>query len=410
MKNKLTFILFFLCFSVKAQFTSIPDVNFEQKLMSLGYDNVINGQVLTSIVSQVTSLYLSNCNISNLSGIQDFTMLTDLNCSNNPLTNVNLSQNVNLTSLTVGGNSFTNINNFNLNQSLINLSLTEINSNNLLLNLSNTNIEYLYLSNITLNNLNITNGSNLGFLIANSWFGNLIINTLSLQGLPNLGFISLDNYSNQNSYVSNISMDNSVSSNLQFLNVSNLNLATISPSFSQIPNLQSLYIDKCLFSSIDLSMNNQLNYLGIGNSPFINSIKACTSFIDSVNVSNCPNLSCVSLKGFLPGINSDFNLWAINAPNLDCIEVQDGDYFSLLFPSNFPSNGINLDPQVNYNTNCNNACSFSCSSASEIPEYHLEKTILKIIDITGRETTYKPNELLFYLYNDGSTEKFFVFE
>jgi hypothetical protein len=401
MKKKLTFILFFLFFSAKAQFTSIPDVNFEQKLMSLGYDNVINGQVLTSIVSQVTSLYLSNCNISNLSGIQDFTMLTALDCTNNPLTNVNLSQNVNLTSLAVGGNSFTNINNFNLNQSLINLSLTEINSNNLLLNLSNTNIENLYLGNITLNSLNVTNGSNLQTLSSSS----LSINSLSLQGLPNLTTIEFNNYLNQTGYLSNISMDNSVSSNLQFLKVANLNLATISPNFSQIPNLQYLVIDKCLFTSIDLSMNNQLKDLSTVNSPILNSIKACSSFIDSVNVSNCPSLSCLALKGFLPVINSYVNLTAINTPNLDCIEVQDGDYFSILFPTNT----MNFDPQINYSTNCNNACSFSCST-NEIPEYHIEKTILKIIDITGRETTYKPNELLFYLYNDGSTEKFFVFE
>ena len=401
MKKKLTFILFFLFFSAKAQFTSIPDVNFEQKLMSLGYDNVINGQVLTSIVSQVTSLYLSNCNISNLSGIQDFTMLTALDCTNNPLTNVNLSQNVNLTSLAVGGNSFTNINNFNLNQSLINLSLTEINSNNLLLNLSNTNIENLYLGNISLNSLNVTNGSNLQTLSSSS----LSINSLSLQGLPNLTTIEFNNYLNQTGYVSNISMDNSVSSNLQFLKVANLNLATISPNFSQIPNLQYLVIDKCLFTSIDLSMNNQLKDLSTVNSPILNSIKACSSFIDSVNVSNCPSLSCLALKGFLPVINSYVNLTAINTPNLDCIEVQDGDYFSILFPTNT----MNFDPQINYSTNCNNACSFSCST-TEIPEYHIEKTILKIIDITGRETTYKPNELLFYLYNDGSTEKFFVFE
>lgn len=409
MKKQVTVILLFFCFSLKAQFTSIPDVNFEQKLMSLGYDNVINGQVLTSIVSQVNSLNLSNSNISNLTGIQDFTMLSTLNCSNNPLVNVNLSQNTNLTILSVGGNAFTGLSNFSLNQSLINLYLTEINSNNLLLNLSNTNIKYLYFDNINSNSLIITNGSNLQTISSYIWDSNISINSLLLQGLPNLITIDFNQYLNPTSYISSISMDNSVSSNLQFLKVANLNLATISPSFSQIPNLQNLFIDKCLFSSIDLSMNNQLNGLSIVNSPNINSIKACSSFIDSVNVSNCPNLSCVSLKGFLPGINSYFSLWAINAPNLDCIEVQDGDYFSLLFPTNFPTNRINLDPQVNYNTNCNNTCSFSCST-SEIPEYVIEKTIMKIIDILGREAKYKTNEILYYLYNDGSTEKFFVLE
>lgn len=39
-----------------------------------------------------------------------------------------------------------------------------------------------------------------------------------------------------------------------------------------------------------------------------------------------------------------------------------------------------------------------------------EKVLEKIVDLMGRETEYKPNTLLFYVYSDGSTEKVFRVE
>ena len=41
---------------------------------------------------------------------------------------------------------------------------------------------------------------------------------------------------------------------------------------------------------------------------------------------------------------------------------------------------------------------------------HTTKKLLKITDLTGRDTPYKPNTVLIYIYNDGSTEKMFIFE
>ena len=40
----------------KAQFTNIPDVNFETALVDLGYDDVIDGQVLTDHIDTVQFL------------------------------------------------------------------------------------------------------------------------------------------------------------------------------------------------------------------------------------------------------------------------------------------------------------------------------------------------------------------
>lgn len=50
----------------------------------------------------------------------------------------------------------------------------------------------------------------------------------------------------------------------------------------------------------------------------------------------------------------------------------------------------------------------STSSMNEIKPS--SKTLIKIFDILGNETANKPNELQFYLYNDGSIEKKIVIE
>lgn len=41
---------------------------------------------------------------------------------------------------------------------------------------------------------------------------------------------------------------------------------------------------------------------------------------------------------------------------------------------------------------------------------HTTKKLLKITDLTGRDTPYRPNTVLIYIYDDGSTEKVFIFE
>ena len=93
-------ILFLLLFPVigYSQYTSIPDQNFEQKLINLGYDNIIDGQVLTANISGVTSLTLISL-ITDLTGIEDFIALTYLDCQYNQLTSLDLSQNILLDTL-----------------------------------------------------------------------------------------------------------------------------------------------------------------------------------------------------------------------------------------------------------------------------------------------------------------------
>lgn len=86
-----------------AQYTYIPDDNFEQALINLGYDDVLDNQILTSNISNVTELNVSEMMINDLTGIQSFRLLEELNCSFNELNGLDVSQNLNLKKLTCGG-------------------------------------------------------------------------------------------------------------------------------------------------------------------------------------------------------------------------------------------------------------------------------------------------------------------
>jgi len=88
----------FVCYS---QSVEIPDKNFEQTLVDLNIDTdeEVNGYLLISDAQLVTFLDVSNKKIKDLSGIEAFTSLFYLDCRNNQLSNLDISQNIGLTNL-----------------------------------------------------------------------------------------------------------------------------------------------------------------------------------------------------------------------------------------------------------------------------------------------------------------------
>ena len=72
-------------------YTYVPNDNFEQALIDLGYDDVLDDYVVTDSINSVTVLNVSNDSISDLTGIEDFIALESLNCSYNQLTSLTLS-------------------------------------------------------------------------------------------------------------------------------------------------------------------------------------------------------------------------------------------------------------------------------------------------------------------------------
>lgn len=95
---------------VLPQFTAIPDAGFEQALIDLGLDDVIDGKVTTANISKIQTLVIAKSyNITNLKGIESFVSLEKLELEHNKLQTLDLSSNVNLIWLSVWDNKLTSI-------------------------------------------------------------------------------------------------------------------------------------------------------------------------------------------------------------------------------------------------------------------------------------------------------------
>ena len=149
--------------------TNIPDANFEQSLIDLGYDSgAIDGVFLTGNVSAVTTLSVSNKSIADLTGIEAFINLEILSVTNNDLTSVNLTPLSKLNSFDGSGNQLTT------------LDLS-----------GNPDFQYL-----TCENNNLTSISN----ISNTQVINLLLNgntfaTIDVAGVTTLSRLELNNNS-----------------------------------------------------------------------------------------------------------------------------------------------------------------------------------------------------------------------
>jgi len=110
--KKLLLILLCLPFITLAQLTYVPDDGFEAALINLGLDNALDDYVITSTIDTVTTLDVfggMQGAINDLTGIEDFTNLTNLNCGGNQLTSLDVSTNLALEYLYCNDNLLTNL-------------------------------------------------------------------------------------------------------------------------------------------------------------------------------------------------------------------------------------------------------------------------------------------------------------
>lgn len=186
--------------SATVELAYIPDYNFEKTLIDRGYDTgAPDNYIPVAAIDTVLSLDISNRNIADLTGIEYFTALEVLDCSDNGLTTLNFTKNYTLLSLTCDNNilSELNISQNNLlknlycqNNELANLSLTNnialnvlVCSDNLLTALDltqNSSLFRLFSRNNNLTSLNVKNGNN------------TFINRFDVVNNPNLTCIDVD--------------------------------------------------------------------------------------------------------------------------------------------------------------------------------------------------------------------------
>lgn len=307
-----SFFLILFSFIGFSQNTAIPDPNFEQALIDLGYDSVpINGFVPTANISSVTNLDVSVKNISDITGIEAFTALTILDCSNNLLSNLNMSQNANLTQLFCSSNQLaslnvthlTNLNIFwcaNNNLTTLNVSqntklislvcdtnqLTVLDvSKNINLNIfvcennqlttiditKNTKLSRLQCGNNLLSNLNVSKNTSLGFLSCEQ----NQLTTLDTKANTALGTLncSFNDFSELDfSKNSNLTTLNCSNNQLCQLNVKNGNNSNATVNFSGNLNLNCVVVDN--------PSNTPTNWMPIGFSNYVTSQNQCSNFVD----------------------------------------------------------------------------------------------------------------------------------
>lgn len=274
--------------------TYVPDDNFEQALIDLGYDTILDNYVLTSNINTRTYLNVnyyegySSGKIADLTGIEDFTALTYLECNYNQLTSLNISSNTALSSLYCNDNLLTSLDISN-NTALVwfscygnQLTSLDVTKNtalkslgcggNLLTSLdvskntaleslyigdnqlkdidvsSNTALYRLYCGDNELTSLDVSNNPALDILYC--WSNNL--ETINVSNNPNL----IDFYCYDNQLTS---LDVSSNTNLYYLYCSN-NLLT-SVDLSNNAALEGLWIDNNQLTSLDVSQNFVLEYL-----------------------------------------------------------------------------------------------------------------------------------------------------
>ena len=87
--------------------TNFPDANFRSYLLSKEYGS--DGVITDAEIAEITYIEVKEMNIANLKGIEFFTALAGLSCSNNQLTALDLSKNSALVYLQCSNNQLTSL-------------------------------------------------------------------------------------------------------------------------------------------------------------------------------------------------------------------------------------------------------------------------------------------------------------
>jgi Leucine-rich repeat (LRR) protein len=306
MKNIILFLLLFPVIGY-SQYTSIPDQNFEQALIDLGYDNIIDGQVFSSLISSMTSLDIDGLNISDLTGIEDFTALTFLYCNDNQLTILDLTNNTALNRLYCHNNQLTSLNFSN-----------------------DTVLTRLHCYNNQLTSLDVSNNTS---LIRLHCYGNQLT---SLDVSNNTALTYLYCYDNQLTSLDvsqNIDLDRLYCNDNQLTSLDVNNLITLTYLYCYDNQLTNLDVSGCTaLRWLNLS-DNQLNSLDISQNTALEWLNSKNNLLKTLDLRNGNNVNFI-------------DLFTDNNDSLYCISVDDSAWSA----NNWSAA---IDSQTSFSNDCN---------------------------------------------------------
>ena len=204
--------------------TTFPDTIFRAYVKE-NFDTTADDILTSSELAQIKDIDVTGKGISDLTGIQYFTQLTQLNCSDNELTTLDISQNTRLSRLTCSNNKLTAL---NLHQ--------------------NTKLEYLDFQNNNLTAIDLSQNAWLRYLYCND--NHLTVLDIS----KNLSLEYLDCSSNNLK-----KLDVQQNTALRVLNCSYNHLTQL--DVQQNTKLIVLLCDKNQLTSLDVSQNENLTSL-----------------------------------------------------------------------------------------------------------------------------------------------------
>ncbi|CAA0200189.1 InlB B-repeat-containing protein [Tenacibaculum maritimum] len=312
----------------------IPDPNFKAYLIKNPFINTNNDDEIqvTEATKYSEYIYIPNREqseskkIKDLTGIEAFINLTELNCNYNLISQLNLSKNTKLKRVHCSNNKLTSL---NIGSNLV--------------------LEELYVDNNQITNLDTSNAINLIKLAVNS----NQISTIDLSKNLNLKDFSCSN--NQLTELSTIH-----NKNLEWLLCQNNQLTNL-----DLSGMRNLIVADCSNNQIaDLTISNtpklkdlscaynQLNSLDLSKIPSLDRLDCNDNKISELDFSSNKNLTSVACSNNLlvklnikNGHNENINYVSIwGNSDLACIQVDD---------ENAIPNSWHKDAIAQYSTNCN---------------------------------------------------------
>ena len=227
----------------------------------------------------------------------------------------------------------------------------------------------------------------------------IILLLVSIVGIGQDVYIPDANF--KNNLVNNTSINTNGDSEIQVLEASaftgsihcyDLNITDITgiEAFTFLTQLNCAFNS---LTSLDVSNNTALTELSCENNPLNSLDVSNNTALDVLICFDSEQLECLNIKN---GNNTVMTLYLFDNPNLTCIEVDNENYSTANWT------GDNIDSQIYFSENCNN----DCSNTTRINELNATpKKLIRIVDLLGRKTPFKPNTPLLFIYNDGKVER-----
>ena len=262
-----------------------PDQNLRTKL----YNSYFNkGYINSTDVINTTSLNVSGCNISDLTGLRYFTYLRNLNCSSNNISSLPTLSNV-LTSLFCNNNQLTALP--TLPSTIQTLYAGSNKFNGQLSITGKPNLTTLDVSNNTMITILNCSGNALTSL---SYYGctalkNLNCSSNNLSSLPALPIGLTNLYCNNNKLTSLPDLPDG--------------LTVIDCSYNQLTSLpmlpsdiSSLNVRGNLFTTLGIWGRTKLKYLDCSSCSKLTTLDCANNALTSLNIANCPALSVLQIN------------------------------------------------------------------------------------------------------------------